>query len=83
MSLKNDLMFPFGNPYRDKLENHTTLTALNNVLKLAKDKIRLVDGEPEEILMTSGCADSHNARMSIEEVEKLIQFVNGEKETSS
>lgn len=83
MSLKNDLMFPFGNPYRDKLENHTTLTALNNVLKLAKDKIRLVDGEPEEILMISGSADSHNARMSIEEVEKLIQFVNGEKETSS
>lgn len=83
MSLKNDLMFPFGNPYRDKLENHTTLTALNNVLKLAKDKIRLVEGEPEEILMIPGSADSHNARVSIEEIEKLIQFVNGEKETSS
>ena len=40
MSLKNDLMFPFGNPYRDELENHATVTALGNVLKLAKDKMR-------------------------------------------
>ena len=83
MNLKNDLMFPFGNPYRDKLESHITLTALNNVLKLAKDKIRTVEGEPEEILMMPDSADSHNAKLSIDEVEKLIQFVNGEKETST
>lgn len=83
MSLKNDLMFPFGNPYRDKLECYTTLTALNNVLKLAKDKIRTVEGEPEEILMMPNSTDSHNAKLSIDEVEKLIQFVNGEKETST
>lgn len=83
MSLKNDLMFPFGNPYRDRLANHSTLTALNNVLRLAKDKLRVVEGEMEDIIMIPESADHTNAKMSIQEVEKLLQFVNGEKETNT
>ena len=83
MSLKNDLMFPFGNPYRDKLENRATITALGNVLKLAKDKMRAVNGEPEDILIIPESADAYNAQLSIKEIEELIEFINGKKETIS
>jgi len=80
MSLKNDFMFPFGNPYKERLESHTTLTALKNVIKLAKDKMRIVNGEGEEILMVAESADAVNAKMSIQEVEKLLEYIDGEKE---
>ena len=80
MSLKDDLMFPFGNPYKERLESHTTLTALKNVIKLAKDKMRIVEGEGEEILMVSESADAVNAKMSIQEVERLLEYINAKKE---
>ena len=80
MSLKHDLMFPFGNPYKDKLESHQTLTALNNVLKLAKDKLRVVNGEPEELMMIADSADAINADLSIKEIENLLNYIDGEKE---
>lgn len=80
MSLKHDLMFPFGNPYKDKLENHQTMTALSNVLKLARDKMRVIHGEPEELIMIPDSADAINADMSIKEIEKLLTFIDGEKE---
>lgn len=80
MSLKDDLMFPFGNPYKERLESHATLTALKNVIKLAKDKMRIVEGEGEEILMVSESADAVNAKMSIQEVERLLEYINAKKE---
>lgn len=80
MSLKDDLMFPFGNPYKERLESHATLTALKNVIKLAKDKMRIVNGEGEEILMISESADAVNAKMSIQEVERLLEYIDGKKE---
>lgn len=80
MSLKNDLMFPFGNPYKDKLENYKTITALKNVVKLAKDKMRVVNGEPEELLLIPESADTYNASMSIEEIEKLINYVDAKND---
>jgi hypothetical protein len=79
MSLKHDLMFPFGNPYKEKLESHQMLTALNNVLKLAKDKMRVTNGEPEELIMIPESADAVNAAMSINEVERLLNYINEEK----
>ncbi len=83
MSIKDDLMFPFGNPYREKLVNHTTITALNNVIKLAKDKLRIVNGEPEEILMLAEGPDIHNAKISIREVENLLEYINGKEKTDT
>ena len=80
MSLKNDLMFPFGNPYKERLESHTTMTALKNVIKLAKDKMRIVEGEGEELLMIAESADAINANMSIQEVEKLLEYIDAKKE---
>lgn len=80
MSLKDELMFPFGNPYKERLESHATLTALKNVIKLAKDKMRIVEGEGEEILMVSESADAVNAKMSIQEVERLLEYIDAKKE---
>ena len=80
MSLKNDLMFPFGNPYKDRLESHKTVTALNNVLKLAKDKMRIINGEGEELIMIPESSDAINATMSIQEIEDLLNYINAEKE---
>lgn len=80
MSLKNDFMFPFGNPYKERLENHATKTALKNVLKLAKDKMRIVEGEMEELIMLPSSADSENAEMSIKQVEGLLNYIDGKEE---
>ena len=80
MSLKNDFMFPFGNPYKDRLESHKTITALNNVLKLAKDKMRIINGEGEELIMIPESSDAINATMSIQEIEDLLNYINAEKE---
>lgn len=80
MSLKDDLMFPFGNPYKERLESHATMTALKNVIKLAKDKMRIVEGEGEELLMIAESADAINAKMSIQEVEKLLEYIDAKKE---
>jgi hypothetical protein len=83
MSLKNDLMYPFGNPFRERMTRQETVTALNNVLKLAKDKIRVSHGEMEEILLSGqggGAADDVLAERSVQMVEDLLQYINGQKE---
>jgi hypothetical protein len=83
MSLKDDLMFPFGNPYKERLESHKTLTALNNVIKLAKDKMRIINGEGEELIMIPESSDAINASMSIQEIEQLVEYINGKKEINT
>ena len=83
MSLKDDLMFPFGNPYKERLQSHKTLTALNNVLKLARDKMRTTNGEPEELIMIPESADAVNAQLSIKEVEELLRYINGQEEKNT
>lgn len=83
MSLKDDLMFPFGNPYKERLESHKTLTALNNVIKLAKDKMRITNGEVEELIMIPESSDAINASMSIQEIEQLVEYINGKKEINT
>lgn len=86
MSLKDELMFPFGNPYKDRLEDHKTLTALNNVIKLARDKIRYSRGEMEEILLSGsggGSSDDVIADQSVEIVEELLNYINGKEETDT
>ena len=83
MSLKDDLMFPFGNPYKERLESHKTLTALNNVIKLAKDKMRIINGEGEELIMIPESSDAINASLSIQEIEQLVEYINGKKEINT
>lgn len=72
----NDLRFPFGNPYKEKLESHAMKTALKNVVKLAKDKLRIVNGEPEELLLVPESTETLNANMSIEQIENLINYID-------
>jgi hypothetical protein len=86
MSLKNDLMYPFGNPLKERLENHRVHTALNNVLKLARDKIRYSRGEMEEILLSGsggGSSDDVIADQSVKIVEEFLNYINGEKENNT
>ena len=83
MSLKNDLMYPFGNPFKEHMTNRQNVTALNNVLKLARDKIRVSKGDMEEILLTGnggGSADDALAEQSVQIVEEMLQYLNAQKE---
>jgi hypothetical protein len=79
----NDLKYPFGNPYKERLEDYKTFTALKNVVKLAKDKLRYVKGEPEELMMMSESADAINAELSVSEIERLIEYIDAKKETNT
>lgn len=86
MSLKNDLMYPFGNPLNDKLQDHRIRTSLNNVLKLAEDKVRHSRGDMEEILLAGnggGSADDMIAEQSITIVQELMQYIYGQEETDT
>lgn len=83
MSIKNDLMYPFGNPFKDYLTRRDNMTALNNVLKLARDKIRVSQGDMEEILLTGrggGSSDDALAEQSVKIVEDLIQYIHAQKQ---
>jgi hypothetical protein len=80
MSLKDDFMYPFGNPVRERLQQNETRTALRNVLKLAQDKVRSSNGDLEEILIT---ADDGTAKQSIEIVDQLLKFLDGKEKTNT
>lgn len=77
MTMKDDFMYPFGNPLRDRLYRDDTRTALRNVLKLAQDKMRTANGEMEELLIT---ADDVIANRSINMVEQLLNYIDGKEE---
>lgn len=84
MSLKDDLMYPFGNVYRDKLTSHQTKTALKNVLTVAKDRHWIGKGRPidndthlDDVFTTS---EDIIIQQSIQLVEELLSLANGEKE---
>ena len=86
MTLKNDLMYPFGNPFRDHMTHAQNITALSNVLKLAKDKIRMSQGEMEEILLSGrggGSADDLVAEQSVTIVEEILEYLNAQKENNT
>jgi hypothetical protein len=53
------------------------------VIKLAKDKMRLINGEGEELLLIPESADAINADMSIQEIERLIEYINGKEKTDT
>lgn len=80
MSLKNDLIFPFGNPYKEQLESHHVKTSLLNVVKLARDKIRTIKGEPEHIIVHPDGSECMTGERSIRIVEQLIQYIEDHEE---
>jgi hypothetical protein len=83
MSLKNDLMYPFGNHIKDTLLNDKTIIALRNTIRLAEDRVRISNGEIGEILFAGGggsMTDDVIARESIEVIKHLIKIVDGEEE---
>lgn len=86
MNLKNDLMYPFGNPFKERVAQGETITALSNVVKLAKDKLKMSRGEMEDILLSGqggGSADDVIAEQSVHIIESLLQYLNAEKETNT
>jgi hypothetical protein len=86
MSLKDDLMYPFGNPFKERVQRDETITALNNVLKLAKDKLRAASGEMEEILLSGrggSSADDEIAKQSVELVEELLSYIDAKEENNT
>lgn len=83
MNLVNDLMYPFGNPELDKLKTRYKLIALNNVLKLARERVWLAEGKPvdngsfmfdEEMLES----DVENAKRSLEKVQDMLDYLRGD-----
>lgn len=86
MSLKNDLMYPFGNPFKERVARRETITALSNVIKLARDKLKVSRGEMEDILLSGkggGSADDLIAEQSVQIIENLLQYLDAEEETIS
>lgn len=80
MSLVNDIMYPFGNPELDKLKTRYKLIALNNVLKLARERVWLAEGKPidndsfmfDEDMLESDVA---NAKRSLEMVQSMLDYL--------
>lgn len=83
MSIKDDLMYPFGNPLMETFTD-TRLTALNNILNLAKERIWIADGRPVGIqysqfddLLSSDEIDT--SRESVEIIEQLLAHIRDRK----
>lgn len=79
MSLKNDIMYPFGDPIVEIFDRRT-MVALNNVLNLAKERIWLADDRPggltSEFSDLLDYEDITNATGSVEIVTTLIKQIN-------
>ena len=80
MNLVNDLMYPFGNPELDKLKTRYKLIALNNVLKLARERVWLAEGKPVDngsFMFDEEMLESHvaNAKRSLEMVQSILDYL--------
>jgi hypothetical protein len=79
MSLKDDLMYPFGNPLIESISNEDRV-ALHNVLSLARERIWLAKGRPmeithnfDEVLLGD---DLKNAELSVDVVNRLSSLLD-------
>lgn len=45
MTIKDDLMYPFGNPEKAVLPTEQELVALRNILELAKERVWMAEGQ--------------------------------------
>ena len=83
MSIKNDLMYPFGDPLTDTFTEQN-LVALSNVLNLAKERLWMADGRPGGLEFSdySDMLDEQDiqvAKRSTEIVEQLIISIRQHK----
>lgn len=84
MSLKNDLMYPFGNQYKDELDDPVVRSALKNLIVVARDRLWISSGRPDDLdqhmddLMTDD--EVNNVTRSVERVEKLLEFIKSKDE---
>jgi len=83
MSLKNDLMYPFGDPLADTF-NETNLVALRNVLNLAKERVWIADGRPAGITNNEYSdfmdpVDLDHAKRSVELIDNLLIHIRKHK----
>lgn len=77
MNLSNDLKYPFGNPDLDKMRSVENLTALKNVLCLARERIWLADGRPASTESFDygdfmGEDDLRNAKRSADLIDRML-----------
>lgn len=83
MSIKDDLMYPFGNPLMETFTD-TRLTALNNILTLAKERLWIAEGRPVGIQYNQfddllSLDDIETSRESVEIIEQLLTHINDRK----
>ena len=74
MSLRTDLMYPFGNQFMDKFDT-STMTALRNMINLSKERIWLSEGQP--ITDESMNFDSMLTSDQIECAKRSVSVING------
>ena len=80
MTLKNDMKYPFGNPYQDILNDDKIITSLRNVVMMAENYMstivpgkRLDESQQLDPLFTT--AESIIAQQSVDEVQRLLNFI--------
>lgn len=80
MTLKNDMKYPFGNPYQDILNDDKIIISLRNVVMMAENYMstivpgkRLDESQQLDPLFTS--AESIIAQQSVDEVQRLLNFI--------
>ena len=83
MSIRHDLMYPFGDPLTDTFTD-ARMTALNNILNLAKERVWIADGRPGGIqysefddMLTQHDIDT--SQESIEIVDQLLTHLRGRR----
>ena len=81
MSLKNDIMYPFGDTLNDTF-NERNIIALNNVLNLAKERVWMAEGRPGgegEFSDFVDPLDLDYAKRSVDAIEKLLAQIQDRK----
>lgn len=80
MTLKNDIKYPFGNPYQDILSDDKIIISLKNVILMAENYMstfvpgkKLDDCQQLDPLLTT--ADTIIAQQSVDEVQRLLNFI--------
>ena len=76
----NDLKYPFGNEYQQRLHEDSTRIAINNLLQIAEDRLWISTGRPNDgdlhfdDIFTD--AESVIIKDSICKIRELLNFVD-------
>jgi hypothetical protein len=79
MSLKDNLIYPFGNPLVEEISNEDR-TALHNVLSLARERVWMAQGRPLDVTYNFDDElignDLKTAEISVEVVDRLAGLLD-------